>query len=164
MSENDSNRIPPAGCPRTRRSLAVATGLAVLGLAAISVPVQQARAAATDGTITITAKSADLGVGWTWGGGVLHWGGHNYRFSVKGLDIAAVGFSTVVAHGVVHDLKHLHDFDGTYAASTGEATVSKGVEGQALVNDNGVRIEMSGATKGARLSGAVNGIQLTLSR
>lgn len=147
------------GAGRAARGLALAAGVMALGLAS-----QQARAAATDGTITLTAKAADVGVGWTWGNGVLHWRGHTYPFSVKGLDIAAVGYSSVTAHGVVHNLKRLQDFDGTYAASTGEATVNKGIQGQALINSNGVRIEISGATKGARLSGAVNGIQLTLNQ
>ena len=162
MSENVRSFTQQSWCPnagRAARGLALAAGIVALGLAS-----QQARAAATDGTITLTAKSADVGVGWTWGNGVLHWHGHNYPFSVKGLNIAAVGYSSVTAHGVVHNLKHLHDFDGTYAASTGEATVDRGIQGQALVNSNGVQIEISGATKGARLSGAVNGIQLTLNQ
>jgi hypothetical protein len=147
------------GAGRAACGLVLATSVAALGLAS-----QPARAAATDGTITITAKSADVGVGWTWGNGVLRWHGHRYPFSVKGLDVAAVGYSRVTAHGVVHNLKTLRDFDGTYAASTGEATVNKGIQGQALINSNNVQIEISGATKGARLSGAVNGIQLTLNQ
>ena len=130
-----------------------------MGLAA-----QPAMAAATNGTITLRAKSADVGVGWTWGNGTLHWHGHNYPFTVKGLNVAAVGYSTVDAHGVVHNLKDLHDFDGTYASSTGSVTVNKGIEGQALVNGNGVQIDLSGATRGARLSGSVDGIELKLVR
>ena len=162
MSESDRSFTQQSwrlGAGRAARGLALAGGVVALGLAP-----QQARAAATDGTITLTAKAADVGVGYTWGNGVLHWRGHTYPFSVKGLDIAAVGYSSVTAHGVVHNLKHLHDFDGTYAASTGEATVNSGIQGQALVNGNGVRGAISGATKGARLSGAVNGIQLTLNQ
>jgi hypothetical protein len=80
------------------------------------------------------------------------------------LNIAAVGFSTVEAHGVVHNLRNLHDFDGTYASSTGEATLDKGIEGEALVNGNKVQIDISGTTKGARLSGSVDGIELKLTR
>jgi len=135
-------------------------GAAFLALAAL--PVAPASAAATDGTITLRAKSADVGVGWTWGDGVLHWHGHTYPFTVKGLNVAAVGYSSVVAHGTVHNLKNLHDFDGTYASSTGEATAGQGIAGQALTNANGVRIGINGPTKGARLSGSADGIQLTL--
>lgn len=121
-----------------------------------------AQAATTDGTITLTATSAAVGVGFTWGRGVLHWHGHNYTFSVNGLNVAAVGYSKVVAHGQVHHLAHLHDFDGTYGSSTGEATLVNGIEGQALANTNGVEIEIKGTTRGAKLSGSVDGIQLKL--
>ena len=38
----------------------------------------------------------------------------------------------------------------------------KGVQGQALANSNGVEIEINGTTRGAKLSGSVDGIQLTL--
>lgn len=146
-----------------RRSFALLAGCGLgLAVAATSFPAWHAQAAATDGTITLRAKSADVGVGWTWGNGVLHWHGHNYPFTVKGLNVAAVGYSTVDAHGVVHHLKNLHDFDGTYASSTGSVTVDKGVEGEALVNGNGVQIDISGDTKGARLSGSVDGIELRL--
>ena len=148
-----------------RRSLVSLAGLGfALGFAAVSFSAQPAMAAGTDGTITLRAKCADVGVGWTWGNGVLHWRGHNYPFTVKGLNVAAVGYSTVDAHGVVHNLQHLHDFDGTYASSTGSVTVNKGIEGEALVNGNGVQIDISGTTKGARLSGSVDGIELKLTR
>jgi hypothetical protein len=140
------------------RGLVVAACMATAGVLAP----QAAHAASTDGTITIRAKSADLGVGWTWGNGTLHWHGRNYPFTVKGLNVAAVGYSSIVAHGTVHNLKNLHDFDGTYASSTGEATLEKGIAGEALVNGNGVRIGINGATKGARLSGSADGIELTL--
>ena len=143
--------------PFARRAL-----IATLCLAASTLPVGSAFAASTDGTITIHAKSADVGVGWTWGDGTLHWRGHNYPFTIKGLDVAAVGYSSVTAHGTVRNLKNLHDFDGTYAASEGEATANRGIEGVALINANGVRIGINGATKGARLSGSANGLELTL--
>ena len=152
------------GQARRRAMTLAASGLALALAGVVELSAQPAHAAATDGRIKLTAKSADVGVGWTWGNGVLHWRGRNYPFTVKGLNIAAVGYSTVTAHGEVHNLKHLHDFDGTYASSTGSATVGQGVEGQALINSNGVQIVMSGRTKGARLSGSVDGIQMTLVR
>ena len=170
-------RVRNDWCPKTgepvtvretwsrRRLIApAATGIALALAGAVSLPAPSAHAAATDGRIRLTAKSADVGVGWTWGNGVLHWRGHNYPFTVKGLNVAAIGYSTVTAHGEVHNLKHLQDFDGTYASSTGNATVGQGVEGQALINGNGVKVVMSGRTKGARLSGSVDGIQMTLVR
>lgn len=141
------------------RSILLAASLLGAATFVVASPID---AASTDGTITLAAKSAAVGVGWTWGSGALHWNGHTYSFSVKGLNIAAVGYSKVVSHGVVHNLKHLHDFDGTYGSSTGAATLGKGIEGQALINTNGVEILINGTTKGAALSGSVDGIQLAL--
>ena len=115
-----------------------------------------------DGYVTIVAKAADVGVGFTWGDGVLKFHGHTYHFSVKGVDVAAVGFSKVIGHGRVYDLKNLHDFDGTYAAANGEATVGSGLGGRVLTNGNGVEIRIDDVTKGARLAGAAQGIELTL--
>ncbi len=117
-----------------------------------------------DGYVTITAKAADVGVGFTWGNGVLRYKGHQYHFSVKGVDIAAVGYSSVVGHGRVYNLHHLHDFDGTYGAADGEATLGNGIGGRFLKNGNGVEIRIDDVSKGARLSGAGQGIELHLSR
>ncbi len=115
-----------------------------------------------DGRVTIVSKSADIGIGASWGNGVLRYAGHSYKFSVKGVDVAAVGYSKVVGRGRVYNLKHLHDFDGTYAAANGEATAGKGLGGQVLKNGNGVEIRIDDISKGARLAGAVQGIELTL--
>ena len=116
------------------------------------------------GHVTITAKAADVGIGFTWGDGVLRYKGHDYHFKVKGVDVAAVGFSTVVGHGRVYKLNHLHDFDGTYGAANGEATLGNGVGGRYLKNGNGVELRIDDITKGARLSGGGQGIELTLSQ
>ena len=115
-----------------------------------------------DGRVTIVAQSAAVGVGYTWGDGTLLYHGHHYRFSVKGVDVAAVGYSRVIGHGRVYNLHRLGDFDGTYAASTGEATVGHGLAGQALINTNGVQIRIDDVTRGAKLSGSADGIQLEL--
>ena len=136
------------------------------GMAVVSVPALAARdpgaPGPVSGHVTITAKAADLGVGFTWGNGVLRYKGHDYHFTVKGVDVAAVGFSTVVGHGRVYKLNHLHDFDGTYGAVNGEATLGSGVGGRYLKNGNGVELRIDDVTKGARLSGAGQGIELTL--
>ena len=134
------------------------------GLALVSVPALAARDAGAPGPVaghvTITAKAADVGVGYTWGDGVLRYRGHDYHFNVKGVDIAAVGYSSVTGHGRVYNLKHLRDFDGTYAAADGEATLGNGIGGRFLKNGNGVEIRIDDVSKGARLSGAGQGIEL----
>ena len=115
-----------------------------------------------DATVLISEKAADIGVGATWGGGTLHFHGRSYHFTIKGVDVAAVGFSTITGHGRVYELKHLHDFDGTYAAANGEATAGSGLGGQVLKNGSGVELRIDDLTKGARLAGAAQGITLQL--
>lgn len=143
--------------------------LATLAVIAFAAPAWAAR---TDpgapgpiaGTVTITATAAAAGVGYTWGDGVLRFRGHSYHFDVKGVTVADVGFSRIQGHGRVYNLHKVADFSGTYAASTGEATLVNGIGGQYMRNGNGVEIRVDEVTRGARLSGSADGIQLTRRR
>ena len=114
------------------------------------------------GTIFMSAQGAAAGVGYTWGDGVLRYGGKSYHFSVNGVTVADVGYSRVTGRGRVYGLKRLQDFSGTYAAATGEATLVNGLGGQVLRNGNGVQIRVDQVTRGARLQGSADGITLTL--
>ncbi len=138
---------------------------AALGVLAV-VPLAFARAAdgpgPVVGTVTITAQAAAVGVGYTWGNGVLHYRHHTYRFSVKGVTVADVGYARVIGHGRVYKMDRLSQFSGTYGGATGEATIDKGIGGQFLTNANGVQIRVDQVSRGARLTGSADGIQLTL--
>ena len=116
----------------------LAAGLAFIAVPAFAAPALAARDPAAPGPVsghvTITAKAADVGVGYTWGDGVLRYKGHDYHFNVKGVDVAAVGYSSVVGHGRVYNLKRLSDFSGTYGAANGEATLGNGIGGRYLRN------------------------------
>jgi len=114
------------------------------------------------GTIALSARGAAVGVGYTWGDGVLRFGGRQYHFSVDGISVADVGFSRISGRGRVYNLHRLQDFSGTYVAATGEATLGNGVAGQVLKNANGVQIRIDDVTRGARLQGSADGIKLTL--
>ncbi len=147
----------------TRRALVAFTLAAGLTGATAALAARDPGApGAVSGTLVLRAKSADLGVGYTWGDGVLNFHGHHYRFDVKGVNVAAVGYSTVTGRGRVYNLHRVADFSGTYAAATGEATVGTGLGGQVLVNGAGVQLRIDNISKGARLSGSADGIQLTL--
>jgi hypothetical protein len=117
-----------------------------------------------DGRVTIVAKAAALGVGYEWGDGTLYYHRHRYSFTVRGVSVADVGFSRIVGHGRIYELHRLADFSGTYGAATGEATLVNGLGGQVLKNGQGVEIRIDDVTKGARLSGSADGIQLELRR
>lgn len=114
------------------------------------------------GKITITVKSADLGLGYTWGGGKLTYKNHTHSFKISGGTIAAVGFSTIKGTGTVYNLHALKDFDGTYIAAHGEATLGMGLGGAVLENKNGVRIKIETISEGARLAGSAQGLTLKL--
>ena len=148
-----------------RRTLA---GLALVAGLAASVPASAAQDPAApgpvDGRVTIVARAAALGVGYTWGDGTLTYRGHRYPFAVRGVTVADVGFSRIIGHGRVYNLRRLQDFSGTYGAATGEATLGNGIGGQYLKNGQGVELRIDDVTKGARLSGSADGIQLELRR
>ncbi|MGD7069310.1 hypothetical protein [Acetobacter sp. AAB5] len=139
---------------------------AALAASASFIPVAHAEDAmgSPTATVTITARSADLGVGYTWGGGRLRYGGKTYKFSITGGTIAAVGYSKIEGKGTVYNLHRLSDFNGTYGAAHGEATLGQGLGGAVLENKNGVRIKIETISQGARLAGSAQGLTLTLGK
>ena len=149
---------------RILASMALAAALAGAGLApaALAAPRDPGVSGAPSGTVSIQARAAAVGVGYTWGDGTLTYQGRRYPFELKGVTIADVGFSRLTGRGRVYNLKRVEDFTGTYAASTGEATAGRGLAGQVLVNAAGVQLRIDNVTRGARLSGSADGIQLTL--
>lgn len=136
-------------------ALAVSFGAASAAQAADAMGAPTAR-------LTLTAKSADIGVGYTWGEGKLTYGGKTHSFSITGGTIAAVGFSKIEGTGTVYNLHRLKDFDGTYAAAHGEATLGQGLGGAVLENRNGVRIKIETISQGARLAGSAQGLTFKL--
>jgi hypothetical protein len=73
-----------------------------------------------------------------------------------------VGMTKAEATGKVYNLKKLEDFEGVYAAAGAEATAGKGVGAAALVNKNGVKVNLKSVTKGASLKLAAEGIKVKL--
>ncbi|GBQ11646.1 hypothetical protein [Swaminathania salitolerans] len=149
----------------TRRALAASTfaaaTLAVLPAAHAKTKTPDALGKAV-GEVTLTAKSADVGIGYTWGEGTLTYDHKTYRFKVTGGNIAAVGFSKIEATGKVYNLKNLHDFDGGYGALNGDATLDRGIGGAILSNSNGVKIKITTATRGAHLAAGGQGLSFQL--
>lgn len=146
----------------SRLSAAFAVG--TLAFATLASPARAADGGPgpVDGRVTIVAKAAALGVGYTWGNGTLVFHHHTYHFSVKGVTVADVGYARIVSQGRVYKLNRLSEFSGTYGGATGEATLDKGIGGQFLTNGNGVQIRLDQVSRGARLTGSADGIQLTL--
>lgn len=149
------------------RILGMITGLSLFmgSVAIFSGPSLAIAASSTDrpvGTVHLSIKSADVGIGYTWGEGTLHYGGKTYHFSIKGGDIVAVGYSNISGNGKIYNLHDIRDFPGTYGAVNGEATAGKGTGVQVLKNGKGVEIRLDIKAKGARLAGALQGFSIEM--
>ncbi|GAN68102.1 hypothetical protein [Acetobacter orleanensis] len=132
-------------------SLHIATALALCSTWSLTACAQSPLGPVT-GEVSFHTSSADLGVGYTWGHGVLTYGGRTYPFSVSGASAAAVGYSSGDSVGKVYNLQRIEDFPGTFWALSGEATVGRGVSGELMENDNGVRIRLDYTRDGARIA------------
>src|SRR5688572_17087166 len=94
--------------------------LTVLGLSLASLLVATSMAPAqndTKGKVTLESKSVALGVGVSWGDGILEYRGKTYPFTVRGLSVVDLGVSKITAKDEVVNLKKLSDFDGNYASA-----------------------------------------------
>ena len=112
--------------------------------------------------VTFVSSSASLGLGYTWGHGVLTYGGRQYPFEVAGASAAAVGFSSGKSIGKVYNLQRIEDFPGTYWALSGEATIGRGVSGSLMENDDGVRIRLDESRTGGRLAASPSRLTIRL--
>ena len=143
----------------------VATWIAVGGMLTIlsgSVLAQAPKK--PDGTVKLSEGSVAVGIGWTWGKGVLTYKGKTYPFKVEGLSVVEVGVTKAEATGNVFNLKNVEDFSGIYRAASAGGTAVKGGEITALQNEKGVVIDLKSVTKGASLKLALEGLKLTLEK
>jgi len=114
------------------------------------------------GTLKLSEGSVAVGIGFSWGSGVLTYEGKEYPFSVEGLSVADVGISRADATGVVYNLTQLTDFNGNYTAVTAGATVGGGAGATTMRNQNGVVIDLIGTTQGVKFNLSVDGVRFTL--
>jgi hypothetical protein len=134
----------------------------IISSVALGLSIARAQEETPDGTVKISSGSVAVGVGFSWGGGVLTYQGKDYPFDVSGLSVADVGISQAEASGSVYHLKHLADFDGNYTGVSAGATVAGGGGGMALKNQNGVVLNLVGTTQGLKFKLAVDGVKITL--
>ena len=147
---------------RAVAALALSTALSVCAAPAFAQGGGTNGLGAPSGTLTISAHAAALGVGYSWGDGLLRYRGHTYHFTVNGISVLDVGIANVQSRGRVYNLNRVQDFTGTYGALTGEATAGNGIGGQILRNANGVQVRIDQKAKGARLQASAGGVEFTL--
>jgi hypothetical protein len=117
-----------------------------------------------DATLTLSEGQVALGIGWSWGKGVLTLKGKDYPFKVGGLSVGDVGITKAEAEGKVYNLKKLEDFNGTYVSAAAEATLGVGAGATAMKNKEGVVIHLRPKTKGVNLKLAGEGVKFTLEK
>jgi hypothetical protein len=117
-----------------------------------------------DATIELTQGQVAVGIGFSWGEGVLTYQGKKYPVKVKGLSVVDVGITKATAKGSVYNLKKLSDFDGNYTSVTAEGTLGGGVGATNLNNQNGVTINLVTTTKGVNVKLAASGVELMLKK
>ena len=105
--------------------------LTVIGLGRASLMAASSKAPAqgdTSGKLTLESKSVALGVGVSWGDGVLEYRGKKYSFAVEGLSVLDLGVAKVTARGEVKNLKKPEDFNGTYDMVAAGGSAGGGVD------------------------------------
>ena len=117
---------------------------------------------APSGSVKITSKAVALGIGVSWGDGVLTFQGKDHAFSVDGLSVADLGISSVSSSGEVFNLTKLSDFSGNYTAGEAGIAIGGGPNDVVMKNQNGVVIRLHGTQQGGRLTLAAGGVKLQL--
>ena len=117
---------------------------------------------APSGTIELSEASVGLGIGYTWGKGVLHYKGEKHPIKITGFSAGELGGAKIQAHGTVYHLNKLADFNGTYTSVAAGATAAGGFDVEAMRNGNGVEIKIVSTTKGADLKAAIQGVTFTV--
>jgi len=114
------------------------------------------------GTVRLKSKSVALGVGVSWGDGVLTFQGRDYPFSVSELSLLDLGASAVTGTGRVYNLSNLADFSGNYVATQATFAVAGGQGELTMTNAKGVVISLSSQESGTQLTAGPSGISVKL--
>jgi len=112
----------------------------------------------------LTEGQVALGIGWSWGKGVLTFKGKAYPFKVDGITVGDVGITKAEAEGKVYNLKKLSDFDGSFTSAGAEGTLVVGAGATAMKNEMGVVVHLFPKTKGVNLKLAGGGVKFTLEK
>jgi hypothetical protein len=118
-----------------------------------------------DATLQLSGGSFALGIGFSWGKGTLTYRGKDYPVSVNGLSLGKVGITGASAHGEVHNLKKLQDFNGHYhAGGAGRrgVTLASGQKATAMTNQAGVTVLLASTQRGVDVNLSGGGVDMKL--
>ena len=108
--------------------------------------------------------SAGVGLGVTWGEGVLEYRGERYPFTVTGFDVGDVGVAKVIAHGMALNLKNVEDFSGMFVAAVASGTLGGGAGSGVMFNNNEVSMVWTGTNQGLNFTLAHSGVNVQLTQ
>ena len=145
-----------------RKTAVLVTGLGLVAL--FSAPSTAPAEGDTSAQLTLESTSIAVGVGASWGDGLLEYRGQKYPFTVKGLSVIDLSVSKVTARGVVGNLNKLEDLDGSYVLAGAGASAGGGEGVAALKNQSGVGMALTATGEGIRLSLAQGGVDVKLKR
>ncbi|MET0503568.1 MAG: hypothetical protein ABW172_18765, partial [Candidatus Binatia bacterium] len=117
------------------------------------------------GIVSLNFESVALGVGASWGDGVLTFQGKDYPFSVSGLSLADVGISKFAGAGKVYDLNSPSELPGIYGSVQSTFAILGGATNMSMKNQAGVTIVIlknSGQESGTQLSLGPGGMQIEM--
>lgn len=114
------------------------------------------------GTVSIETKAVAVGVGFSWGEGVLKFQGKEYPFKIKGLSVVDLGISSISAQGEVYHLAKMSDFAGTFSAAEAGIAVGGGTGAQIMKNQNGVVMKLTSKKAGVQLKLAPEGLKVEM--
>jgi hypothetical protein len=118
---------------------------------------------ADTGTVRVVFTKGGLIVGVGGGHGVLHFRGHNYRFTVSGMSLGfTIGASTTNFTGQALNLQSPSDIQGTYNVIGAGGALAAGAGGVQLQNQKGVILQLAGGRVGVEVSAAVGGVTIML--
>ena len=119
----------------------------------LALSVAPAQAQEADATISIDVNTAAVGLGASWGRGVVTYGPKTYAFKVRGLNVLTAGIQKLKANGEVFNLKAIDDLEGKYqkADKAGITFIKKKDIGLVVQNDKGVVLNLKAAKKGLEL-------------
>ena len=113
-------------------------------------------------TLDITQTRVSFLVSGNAGGGVLHYQGKDYPFSVGGLGIGGIGISKLEAAGDVYNMTDRKQFTGVYSAfRTGYAAGDSGKGKLWLKNADGVVLQLRGKSEGVALNLGADAVDIS---
>src|SRR5215813_10478385 len=87
-----------------------------------------------DATVRMTGGAIGVGVGYSWGRGIVSYGGNEQAFCIKGLSVGDVGAAHLHADSFLFTLPSLDAFSGKYFAKSAGAAVAGGQSATVLKN------------------------------